>query len=534
MLRIGQIKLPYREGDKKVFSHVLKKLHIQEKDVLYWRIFKKSIDARKEDIMAVYTIDLEIKKEDAFMKRNRNKNIHKVVKEDYQFPTAGDRSLNHPIVIIGTGPAGLFAGLMLARHGYCPILLERGQDVDARQKSVEAFWENNVFHPESNVQFGEGGAGTFSDGKLNTLVKDPSGRNRKVLEIFTEFGADPSITYENKPHIGTDVLCHIVKAMREEIIQLGGQVRFLSKMTDIRIENGMVNAVCINDSEWIECDALVLAVGHSARDTFSMLNKHNVPMSSKSFAIGVRIEHPQQMINKSQYGMDYDDVLGSAAYKLTHTCENGRGVYTFCMCPGGYVVNAASETGGTVVNGMSYHKRDSANANSALIVTVTPDDFPTNDVLSGVEFQRIWEEKAFKIGKGFVPVQLYKDFCEGKSSTAFGDVLPVHKGQTTFADLQDCLPTYVCECLKEGIEAFGRKIEGYNRGDAILSGVETRTSSPVRIERNSEFQSEISGLYPCGEGAGYAGGITSAAMDGLRIAEALRKIYQPVRSVDFK
>ena len=529
MLRIGQIKIPYRNGDKKVYQTVLKKLHIQEKDVLEWRIFKKSIDARKEDIMAVYTVDLELKKEEAFLKRNRNKNIRKVEKESYVFPDAGNSVLNKPIVIVGTGPAGLFCGLMLARYGYQPILLERGLDVEARQISVQGFWEKGIFDPESNVQFGEGGAGTFSDGKLNTLVKDPSGRNRKVLEIFTEFGADPSITYENKPHIGTDVLCHIVKSMREEICRLGGQVRFSSKMTDIRIENGRLNAICVNETEWIECDALVLAVGHSARDTFKKLYEHQIPMSSKSFAIGVRIEHPQKMINMSQYGMEEDDVLGSAAYKLTHTCSNGRGVYTFCMCPGGYVVNASSEEGGTVVNGMSYHGRDSMNANSALIVTVTPDDFPSDNILAGVEFQRIWEEKAYRIGQGHVPVQLYKDFCEKRVSDGFGDVLPVHKGNTTFANLHECLPSYVCESIQEGIEAFGKKIQGYDREDAILSGVETRTSSPVRIVRNSEFQSEISGLYPCGEGAGYAGGITSAAMDGLRIAEALRKIYKPVR-----
>ena len=527
MLRVGQIKIPYREGDKKVFKHTLNKLHIQEKEVINWRIFKKSIDARKEEIMAVYTVDLELKKEAVFLKRNRNKNVRKVEKEGYQFPDSGSEILENPIVIVGSGPAGLFCGLMLARYGYKPLIIERGMDVDQRQKSVQRFWEEGVFDPESNVQFGEGGAGTFSDGKLNTLVKDPSGRNRKVLEIFTEFGADEAITYENKPHIGTDVLCHIVKAMREEIIRLGGEVRFKSKLTDIKTTDGRITSICINDSEWMACDALVLAVGHSARDTFSMLHNHNLPMSAKSFAIGVRIEHPQKMINLSQYGMEEDDVLGSAAYKLTHTCKNGRGVYTFCMCPGGYVVNAASEEHGTVVNGMSYHGRDSENANSALIVTVTPEDFPSEDVLAGVEFQRIWEQKAYEIGQGHVPVQLYKDFCNHQISTGFEAIQPIHKGKTTFADLHDCLPSYVCDSLKEGIEAFALKIKDYNRGDAILSGVETRTSSPIRMERDSEFQSEIQGIYPCGEGAGYAGGITSAAMDGLRVAEAIRKLYRP-------
>ena len=532
MLRVGQIKIPYREGDQKVFSYTLKKLHIQEKDVLDWRIFKKSIDARKEDIMAVYTVDLELKKENAFLKRNHNKNVRKIEKEIYRFPEAGSLCLKNPIIIVGSGPAGLFCGLMLAKYGYRPIIIERGLDVEARQKSVQEFWENGIFDPESNVQFGEGGAGTFSDGKLNTLVKDPYGRHRKVLEIFTEFGADVSITYDHKPHIGTDVLCHIVKSMREEICRLGGQVRFSSKLTDIRVENDKIQSICVNGCEWISCDALVLAVGHSARDTFAMLNEHQLPMSQKPFAIGVRIEHPQKMINLSQYGIEEDDILGSAPYKLTHTCQNGRGVYTFCMCPGGYVVNASSEEGGTVVNGMSYHGRDSENANSALIVTVRPEDFPSEHVLAGVEFQRIWERKAYEIGRGHVPVQLYKDFCNHQISTAFGEISPIHKGSVTFADLNECLPSYICESLQEGIEAFGKKIQGYNREDAILSGVETRTSSPIRMERNEELQSAISGVFPCGEGAGYAGGITSAAMDGLRIAEALRKIYRPISQTD--
>ena len=533
MLRIGQIKLPYREEDTKVLPYLLKKIHIQEKDIISWRIFKKSIDARKKDaIMAVYTVDLEIKKESAFMKRNRNKNIRQVEREDYHFPEAGDQMMKKPIVIVGSGPAGLFCGLMLARNGYRPMILERGMDVDARQKSVQDFWEKGTFDPESNVQFGEGGAGTFSDGKLNTLVKDPYGRHRKVLELFTEFGADRSITYENKPHIGTDVLCHIVKAMREEIIALGGDVRFQTKLTDIRVEGGRVQSICMNDREWMDCECLVLAVGHSARDTFSMLKSHHMSMTAKSFAIGVRIEHPQTMINMSQYGMEQDDILGSAPYKLTHTCTNGRGVYSFCMCPGGYVVNAASEADGTVVNGMSYHGRNSDNANSALIVTVTPEDFPSEDVMAGVEFQRIWEHKAYEAGHGQVPVQLYKDFCSGEISKDFGGVRPVHKGQTCFADLNQCLPPYVCDCLKEGIEAFGHKIKGYDREDAILSGVETRTSSPIRMERNEDFESSIAGIYPCGEGAGYAGGITSAAMDGLRIAEAIRKKYSPMENTD--
>ncbi|MFR2710810.1 MAG: NAD(P)/FAD-dependent oxidoreductase [Frisingicoccus sp.] len=533
MLRIGQIKIPYRDGDSKVYKTLLKKLHIQEQEILSWKIFKKSIDARKkQEIMSVYTVDIELKHENAFLKRTRNRNIQKIEHKEYQFPKAGERLPDHPIVIVGSGPAGLFCALMLARYGYRPILLERGMDVERRQNAVERFWKTGEFQSDTNVQFGEGGAGTFSDGKLNTLVKDPFGRHRKVLELFVEFGAEPEILYVNKPHIGTDVLCHVVKAMREEIIALGGEVRFESKLTDIRTEKGQLTSICVNDEIWMDCECLVLAVGHSARDTFMMLKKRGLPMTAKSFAIGVRIEHPQEMINRSQYGMDRDDILGSASYKLTHTASNGRGVYTFCMCPGGYVVNASSEEGGCVVNGMSYHGRDSANANSAVIVTVTPEDFPSEDVMAGVEFQRFWEQRAYMEGNGRVPVQLYGDFCEDRVSQDFGKVKPVHKGATAFADLNRCLPAYVCESLKEGIKAFGHKIQGYDREDAILSGVETRTSSPIRMERDGDFQSEIRGIYPCGEGAGYAGGITSAAMDGLRIAEAIRKVYSPTEKTE--
>ncbi|MDD3222260.1 MAG: FAD-dependent oxidoreductase [Clostridia bacterium] len=529
MIHIGQIKVPYKLGEKEIYKTLLKKLHIPEKEIVSWSIFKKSIDARKkQDIMAVYTLAVQLKHENAFLKKNRNNNIRKVDTKGYAFPHAGEMNLKAPIVIVGSGPAGLFSGLMLARYGYRPIILERGQAVEERQETVQKFWETGEFDAQTNVQFGEGGAGTFSDGKLNTLVKDPSGRHRKILELFVELGAAPEILYENKPHIGTDILCHIVKAMREEIISLGGQVRFLSKLTDIKMVDGRVQQICVNDREWMDCECLVLALGHSARDTFAMLKEKQLTMTPKSFAIGLRIEHPQEMINKSQYGMEKDDTLGSAAYKLTHTSSNGRGVYTFCMCPGGYVVNASSEEGGCVVNGMSYHGRNSDNANSAIVTVVTPEDFPTDDVLAGVEFQRIWERKAWEAGRGHVPVQLFGDFKAGRISEKFGDVKPLHKGEIVFGDLNQCLPSYVCDSLKEGIEAFGHKIHQFNREDAILSGVETRTSSSVRIERDEVFQSNIRGIYPCGEGAGYAGGITSAAMDGLRIAEALRKMYCPI------
>lgn len=528
MIRITQIKMSYKKKDKDIYPLLLKKFHIPEKEIVFFRIFKKSIDARKkQDIMAVYTVDICLKHENRFLKGNRNKNIFKTEDIVYKFPESGDQPMDAPIIIVGSGPAGLFCALMLARRGYCPVVLERGMDVDRRQDVVKKFWEDGEFNSETNVQFGEGGAGAFSDGKLNTLVKDPCGRHRKVLELFVEFGADPEILYINKPHIGTDVLCKIVKSMREEIIRLGGKFQFESKLTDIKTENGQLAQICINHEEWMTCRCLVLAPGHSARDTFAMIKAKGLDMSAKSFAIGLRIEHPQQMINESQYGVKQDEILGSADYKLTYTASSGRGVYSFCMCPGGYVVNASSEKEGCVVNGMSYHDRDSANANSAVVVTVTPDDFDSKDVLAGVEFQRKWEKKAWEAGRGHVPVQLYGDFKKGRISDHFGDIKPIHKGETSYADLNVCLPSCVCESLKEGIEAFGMKIKGFDREDALLSGVETRTSSPVRIHRNEDYESSIRGIFPCGEGAGYAGGITSAAMDGLRIAEAVGRIYRP-------
>ena len=450
-----------------------------------------------------------------------------------------------------------------------------------------------------NVQFGEGGAGTFSDGKLNTLVKDPNGRNRLVLSLFAEFGADPSITYVHKPHIGTDVLMGIVKGMRKEIIRLGGEVRFYSQVTDILFAEEKkdfakeereivftentgagqkscrrnIRGVVVNGKEEILTEVLVLAIGHSARDTFSMLNVREIPMEAKAFAVGLRIQHPQEMVDASQYGQEAAKILGAASYKLTHTCAGGRGVYSFCMCPGGFVVNASSEEGRLAVNGMSYHARDGENANSALIVTVTPEDFlkfvkfgekieeiekiegieetkgieeikgkeetkrieeikeiekeESTDVLAGIAFQRVLEERAFRAGKGKVPVQLYGDFKENRCSVKFGAVKPQIKGEMTFANLQEVLPVPLVDALIEGIERFGRVIPGFHREDALLAGVESRTSSPVRILRDKQLESSVLGLFPCGEGAGYAGGITSAAMDGIKVAEEIARRFGP-------
>ena len=456
-------------------------------------------------------------------------NVMSTNERHYSFPKPGDQPLETRPVIVGSGPAGLFCAWYLARAGYRPLVLERGEEAHIRQKTVNRFWKNGVLDPESNVQFGEGGAGTFSDGKLNTLVKDSSGRNREVLKRFTEAGADPEILYQQKPHLGTDVLVNIVQTMRRQIEEMGGTFRFRSKVTDLYTENGKLKAVEINHTEQVPAQVCVLAVGHSARDTFFMLKDRGLAMEPKAFAVGLRIEHPQSMINQDLYGEPENKILGSASYKVTHTCENGRGVYSFCMCPGGYVVNASSEEGRLAVNGMSNHARDGKNANSAVIVTVTPEDFggAEGDPLAGVAFQRKLEEQAWKLGQGKIPVQLYHDFKENKESQEFGEVTPEFCGGYQFANLRRLMPEPLSEALVEGIDRFGQIIKGFDRPDGILAGIESRTSSPVRIPRNQDLESDVKGLYPCGEGAGYAGGITSAAMDGIRMAEVVAGRFRP-------
>lgn len=527
MIRINQLKLPVDHTEEVLWAKAAKTLKIPVKEIRSVKILRQSVDARKkEDIHFTYCIDVETAREESFIHKAKNGNVTIAEKKEYHFPKPGTEKMSHRPVIIGAGPAGLFCGIMLARNGYRPLLLERGEPVEKRREAVDEFWKGGVLKPDSNVQFGEGGAGTFSDGKLNTLVKDPLMRNGKVLELFVEFGADPSILYVNKPHIGTDVLSGIVKKMREEIIRLGGEVRFHSHVTDFMIKDSMLCGVVVEEKEQIPADILVLAIGHSARDTFEILKKRGVPMEAKAFAVGLRIQHPQDCINRSQYGTPDHPILGAADYKLTHQCTNGRGIYTFCMCPGGYVVNASSEERRLAVNGMSYHKRDGRNANSALIVTVTPEDFGGNGPLSGIAYQRRLEEAAFLLNNGKIPVQLYGDFKANQPTGAFGEVEPAFKGLYDFANLREILPGYLTESLIEGIEAFERRIRGFSRPDAILAGVESRTSSPVRISRNEAFESSLKGIYPCGEGAGYAGGITSAAMDGLKVAEAIASRYE--------
>lgn len=532
MIRINQLKLNIKHKPEELKERAARMLRIPTGSISSLHIVKQSVDARKkEDILFIYTVDVCVEREEDLVRFLKNVNISMVKETVYAFPDSGTETISHAPVIVGSGPAGLFCGLMLAEAGFKPIVLERGDCVDIRMEKVEEFWKTGVLDINSNVQFGEGGAGTFSDGKLNTLVKDPLKRNRKILELFVEHGADPSILYLNKPHIGTDVLGRVVKSMRERLIALGGQVRFGSQVTGLQFkqEDGArcISGVVVNGEETIAADHLVLAIGHSARDTFEMLEAQQVPMQQKAFAVGLRIQHPQAMINRSQYGMEESDVLGPADYKLTKQTSSGRGVYSFCMCPGGYVVNASSEEGRLAVNGMSYHDRSGENANSALIVSVLPSDFADSSALAGVEYQRNLEKLAYQYGNGNIPVQLYGDFKEGKDSSAFGETAPQFKGDYQFANLREMLPAYLSEALVEAMESFGQTIKGFDREDSILAGIESRTSSPVRIERGTDFESQIKGLYPCGEGAGYAGGIMSAAMDGLKVAEEFGRRFQP-------
>ena len=540
MIRISQLKLPITHTQAQLEKKILKTLKNPGSSFTY-EIKKQSLDCRhKNDKIFVYTIDVKIKDEQKIVKKVNNNNIMLTKEKQYQFPQPGETPLIHPPVIVGSGPAGLFCGWYLAKAGYCPVILERGEEADKRQKTVENFWKNGVLDPESNVQFGEGGAGTFSDGKLNTLVKDPYGRNHEVLKRFVAAGAPEEIIYQQKPHLGTDVLVGIVEKMRHEIEDMGGKFCFRSKVTDLIFENGALKEVEINNSEKIPAEVCVLALGHSARDTFEMLQKRGVYMEPKSFAVGLRIEHPQEMINMDLYGEPENELLGAASYKVTHKCENGRGVYSFCMCPGGYVVNASSEPGRLAVNGMSYSGRDGKNANSAIIVAVTPADYGSDHPLAGIEFQRRLEQRAYELCDGKLPVQRYGDFREkvtgeprkiqnGPKDGLWDNLEPQCKGAFAWADLTGILPGECNQAFVEGMDSFDRQIHGFASQTVILTGVESRTSSPVRIERDENLQSGIRGCYPCGEGAGYAGGITSAAMDGIRVAEQIASQFAPLQ-----
>lgn len=549
MIRITQIKLPLDCKDEK--AALLKKaaglLRVETDCLQSLSLVKESIDARKKpDIYRVYTVDVKVADESRVLKRSGSKNgqIQLVEETAYHFPAIGGATVfegSRPI-IVGTGPAGLFCGYMLARAGYRPVLLERGREVHKRLADVERFWQEGVLDPDSNVQFGEGGAGTFSDGKLTTTVKDPKGRMREVLRIFVEAGAPKKILYEAKPHLGTDILTDVVVNLRRQIEKWGGEVRFESQVTGLVVENGKIAGVEVNGSR-LTGSVVVLAIGHSARDTFQMLDRLSVPLEAKAFAVGLRMEHPREMIDRLQYGGP-NPMLPAASYKVTTKTASGRGVYSFCMCPGGYVVNASSEQGRTAVNGMSYSTRDGANSNSAMIVTVSPDDYQNTGPLSGIAFQRSLEERAYRIGRGAVPVERYGDFrsfvltegltdvrsgvpaaWKGALQTSYPGFSPAVRGRWAFSPVHEILPAFLNAALVEGIELIGRKMPGFNDADAFLSGVESRTSSPVRILRDETGQSAVRGLFPCGEGAGYAGGITSAAMDGILIAEKVASLH---------
>ncbi len=526
MIRVRQVEVDINKDTKEeLLKKTATKLKIDTKEIHSIKINKKSLDARKKpNLKFIYEIDISCIDENKTLRKN-TKDVLKTPDQTYKFNIHGTESLKNQIIIVGAGPAGLFCAYLLAENGYKPLVIERGEDVDHRIHTVQEFWSTGVLNQNSNVQFGEGGAGTFSDGKLNTLSKDSKNRMRKVFETFVLCGANEEILYENKPHIGTDILRNVIKNMRNKIVEMGGEFRYNACLTNLTIKNQKLVAIEVNHREIIPCENLVLAIGHSARDTFEMLYDKNIEMTPKPFSVGIRIEHPQSMINISQYGMNNHPKLKAASYKLTYQASTGRGVYSFCMCPGGYVVNASSEDKMLTINGMSNYKRDSKNANSAIVVTVTSDDFGSHP-LDGLEFQRKLESIAYKKGQGKIPIQLYKDFKENRLSTQFGNIEPIFKGMYTFANLNEILPTYICSSLKEGIEYFGTKIKGYDREDAIIAGIESRTSSPVRIIRDAFYNTNVKGIYPCGEGAGYAGGITTAAMDGIKVAEAITSIYK--------
>lgn len=522
MIRIRQIKIDALANQEEALKHkIVKLLQINETDLLDYEILRQSLDARnKGQIFYVYDIGVSIKNETNILKSNHNELIGIYEKPVHHAPIAKDKNLVP--YIIGAGPAGLFAALTFIEAGLKPIIIERGEDIDSRVQTVNKFWESGILNTNSNVQFGEGGAGTFSDGKLNTLVKDPDHLGSKVMETFVKFGAPKEILYSYKPHIGTDVLRSVIKNIREYIISNGGVFKYNTCLTDIKIDDNTIKEIEVNHDMYFPCQCLILAIGHSARDTFEMLNKHNLEMLPKPFAVGFRIEHLQDTINESQYGNKYKDYLGAASYKLTYQSSNGHGVYSFCMCPGGYVVNASSEDGMLATNGMSNYKRDSKNANSAIIVTVNKDIYGES-LFAGMNFQKLLEEKAYTLGNGKIPVQLLGDYLQDTISTEFKSIKPEMKGKYVFANLNELLPNELNIALKESIPKFGEKIRGFDNNEAVLSGIESRTSSPIKFVRGDDYCANIKGIYPSGEGSGYAGGITTSAIDGIKVAEAIIK-----------
>jgi len=532
MLRLTDLRLPLDHAEEALRAAVLETLGIEPRDLVGFSIFRRSFDARKRGAIAlVYHLDVETPREAEILRRLRgHPHVGPTPDTTYRFPARAPRDLALRPLVVGLGPTGLFAGLLLAEMGFRPLILERGKEV--RERTVDTFglWRQGVLDPESNVQFGEGGAGTFSDGKLYSQIRDPGHLGRKVLTEFVEAGAPPEILYVHRPHIGTFRLVKVVESLRAKIQALGGEIRFQARVDDLLLAGGKVRGVQLAGGERLAAEPVILAVGHSARDTFEMLFRRGVALEAKPFSIGFRIEHPQSLIDRCRFGAQAGHpLLGAADYKLVHHCRNGRSVYSFCMCPGGTVVAAASEPGRVVTNGMSQYSRSERNANSGIVVGITPEDYPGGP-LAGIAFQRRWEERAFELGGGTyeAPGQLVGDFLAGRPSTAFGAVLPSYRPGVRLGDLRSSLPDYAIEAIREALPVFDRKIPGFAMHDALLTGVETRTSSPLRIPRGNDFQSlHTEGLYPAGEGAGYAGGILSAAIDGIQVAEAVaRRIVQ--------
>ena len=530
MIRLTELRLPIDHAPEDLEAAICKKLAILAKDLIRYEVFKRSYDARKSNILSfIYTLDLSVKDEEAVLKRlAHDPHIRLSPDTRYHFVAHFDshikpQSALRPVVI-GFGPCGIFAALTLAQMGLKPIVLERGKPVRERTQDTWGLWRKKILNPESNVQFGEGGAGTFSDGKLWSQVKDPKFHGRKVLQEFVKAGAPEEILYVSKPHIGTFRLVGVVEKMRKEIIELGGEVRFGQKVTGFEISNHVLQGIHLESGDFLEADHVVLALGHSARDTFATLHDAGVYMEAKPFSVGFRIEHPQSLIDRTRLGPHAGNpLIGAADYKLVHHAKNGRSVYSFCMCPGGTVVAATSESNRVVTNGMSQYSRNERNANAGIVVGITPDDYPGGP-LAGIEFQRQIESKAFTLGGSNyeAPGQLVGDFLQGKTSTEFGSVIPSYKPGVHLTDLAESLPAYAIEAIREAIPAFEKKIKGFSMHDAVLTGVETRTSSPLQIKRGPNYQSiNTQGLYPAGEGAGYAGGIMSAGIDGIKVAEAI-------------
>ena len=527
MLRLSEIQLPLDHPETALRAAILARLSIPDDDLLGFTIFRRSYDARKKSaIVLTYSFDVEVRDEAAVLRRMQGQRaVGPTPDTDYKFVARAPAGWNNRPVVIGTGPCGIFAALILAQMGFRPIVLERGKAVRERTKDTWGLWRKRELEPESNVQFGEGGAGTFSDGKLYSQIKDPKHYGRKVLQEFVKADAPEEILYVSKPHIGTFRLVKMVELMRASIEELGGEFRFQQKVEDIDIADGQVRGVTLAGGEYIAADHVVLAIGHSARDTFQMLYDRGVHIEAKPFSVGFRIEHPQSLIDRCRFGPSAGHpILGAADYKLVHHCNNGRAVYSFCMCPGGTVVAATSEPGRVVTNGMSQYSRNERNANSGIVVGITPDDYPGHP-LAGIAFQQQLESHAYTLGGSNydAPAQLVGDFLAKRPSTALGSVEPSYKPGVRLGSLDSALPDYAIDAIREALPVFDKQLRGFAMSDAVLTGVETRTSSPIRIRRHDENCQSINtkGLYPAGEGAGYAGGIMSASVDGIKVAEAL-------------